>query len=260
MAVKRENSGIDVYHVYSRGTGRQLIFEDDCDRELFLELVNKARGRFHVEIYAYCLMSNHVHLLLHAPLERISAFMKYVCGTYAQRFNSKAGRMGHLFQERFKSEPIEGEEGLMRVVHYIHYNPKKAQIAEVDAYPWSSYGEYVREPRICSTMFVLDLFGGKDGFARIHGSEPPSTFLDVDAPRSRARTMSDDDALAYVQTVLHGTTANEVKTLPRERRDEAIRAIWGAGLSIRRIERLTGVGRGVIDRACKNGIRVKRDS
>ena len=242
MAIKRAISSINMYHVVSRGTGRQLIFEEDEDYEFFLSLLDRDRTRFHVEVYAYCLMGNHVHLLLHAPLERVSAFMKHLNGTYAQWFNGKAGRTGHLFQERFWSEAVNDEEYLLTVIHYIHHNPTRAMLGDASTYPWSSYREYLGEPRLCATMFVLDLVGGREGFESLHGDEMLTQCLDVDTPRRRSKRLSDEEALAYAETVLDGVSVDEVKSLPKERRDDAIRSLRAAGLTVRRIERLTGIG------------------
>lgn len=240
----------NIYHVISRGTGRQIIFEDDDDREMFLRLLEKSTADYSVQVLAWCLMGNHFHLLLRAPLGDISACMKALCGRYAQLFNAVHGRVGHLFQERFKSEPVEDEPYLAVVVSYIHFNPEKAGLCRFDRYPWSSYAEYLgggRARGICATEFVLDYFGGVEEFERFHAVHAvEAQCMDVDLPRLATRSMRDEDAILLATEVLGGARLADVKALPRDARNDALGKLLKAGLSIRQIERLTGIGRGVI--------------
>lgn len=259
MRTARKQSESETYHVISRGTGRQLIFEDDDDREAFLGLLGRHAEGQSIGILAWCLMGNHFHLLLRAPMERISLCMKSVCGLYAQRFNRKHGRTGHLFQERFKSEPIGDEAYLAVVVSYIHYNPEKAGIADYRSYPWSSYGEYVGRGgahSICEKEAVLGCLGGIDGFVKFHEARAADAqAMDVDSLRSATRSMSDEGAIALAREVLGGRRLADLKALSRPERDESLGRLLAAGLSIRQIERLTGIGRGVIQSLSRRGTR-----
>ena len=250
MRVPRTQSTADIYHVIARGTGRQIIFEDDDDRQRFLMYLSSAIREAGAELLAWCLMENHVHLLIHAPLPDLSAIMKRVCGAYALRFNAKTGRVGHMFQDRFKSEAVSDDAYLMTVVRYIHENPAKAGVAAVDAYLWSSYREYVGSPVLCSTDFVLGVFGGVDNFAAFHLCEHANdACMDVEGVRSATRAMPEARALEAASDVLGGCSIGDVKALPRASRDAALCALKDAGLSVRQIERLTGIGRGVIAKA-----------
>lgn len=250
MRTPRKQCESEMYHVICRGVGKQLIFEDDQDRERFLDYLRQSAQFVSVEVIAWCLMGNHVHLLLHAPLEAISRYMKRVCGGYAQQFNLRHARSGHLFQERFKSEPIEDESYLLTVVKYIHYNPEKAGIAKHDEYPWSSYAEYVacnQLNAICSTDFVGNLLDGTDGFIAFHETYfDEVSCMDIDDSRSLTRAMPDDIALEVTRKVLNGRNLGEVKSLEREERNQVLSCLLAHGLSIRQIERLTGVGRGIV--------------
>lgn len=109
MRAQRAVSEAEIYHVISRGTGRQLIFECDGDRERYLALLGRAARQRQAVLYAWCLMGNHVHVLVRAPLERLSAMMRELNSSYAIWFNAKSGRVGHLFQGRFKSEPVDSD-------------------------------------------------------------------------------------------------------------------------------------------------------
>ncbi len=250
MRTERKLSKADIYHVVARGTGRQLIFEDDADRERFLGLLAKAMADEGVELYAWCLMGNHVHLLFHAPMSGVSACMKKACGSYARYFNDKSGRIGHLFQERFRSEPINDDQYLLTVLRYIHANPEKAGIAKLDSYAWSSYGEYVGRPRISSTNMVLEMFGSVESFAAFHQADSNAVgCLDVDPVRMATKAMPDGEALKLAADVLGGRPIDSVKSLARRERDEDLVKLKLVGLTIRQIERLTGIGRNTIARA-----------
>ena len=253
MRTPREHSQYDIYHVVSRGVGRQLIFEDDDDRDTFLELLKKAINTNGVEVYAWCLMDNHIHLLLHAELEHVSQCMKQLCGAYAQYFNHKAGRVGHLFQERFKSEPVNDEAYLLTVTRYIHDNPSKAQVSTMEDYRWSSYREYVTQPKLCSTAFVLGVFGGLEAFIEFHADESRSArCLDVSFGRNKTRAMPDSTAIDIAKAVLGMELLENLKALPLEERNEGIRRLRMEGLTVRQIERLTGIGRNIVQRVSLN--------
>lgn len=248
----RKQGESSVYHVVQRGVGQQIIFEDDWDRLFYLELLvrfdESACGG--PSVLAWCLMSNHVHLLVRMPIEDLSRFMKRVGVAYARHFNDRHSRTGALFQGRFASEPVDTDEYLMTVVRYIHANPLGAGCATMADWRWSSYGEYVadREAVVASTAFVLDVFGGRRAFEEFHlagheGGDP----IDVDIDGGRPR--NDEDALDVARGVLGGVGIHELKGMEKAERDEWVVALRGAGLSVRQIARLSGLGVNIVARA-----------
>lgn len=122
----RKNSVSGVYHIILRGANKQEIFHDDDDRIKFLDTLRKYSQRFGVKIYAWCLMSNHVHLLLREGDESISITMKRIGVSFALYYNYKYMTTGHLFQDRFKSENVESTNYLLTVTRYIHQKPHKS--------------------------------------------------------------------------------------------------------------------------------------
>jgi putative transposase len=129
---------VGIYHVTSRGVDRCLIVRDEHDWQALHELVLAAQGRFGLSYDAYCLMSSHVHLLVRAPLPGVSKGMHWLNGVYAQRFNRRWGRVGHLFQERFASWVMRDERHWHTTCRYIFANPVKAGLCEfADDWPWS---------------------------------------------------------------------------------------------------------------------------
>ena len=128
QARKKSNSG--VYHIMLRGINRQLIFEDDEDMQRFIETLKRYKDECGYSLYAFCLMGNHIHLLLKEGEEPISTILKRIAGSYVYWYNWKYGRSGHLFQDRFKSEPVEDDAYFLTVLRYIHQNPVKARICK----------------------------------------------------------------------------------------------------------------------------------
>ncbi len=142
QARKRSSTGI--YHVILRGINRQNIFEDDEDRLKLMETIAYYKGISNYELYGYCLMNNHVHLLIKETDESLSGVVKRFSSSYVYWYNKKYDRCGHLFQERFKSETVESDAYFLTVLRYIHQNPVKARMTkEPKAYLWSSYNEYI---------------------------------------------------------------------------------------------------------------------
>ena len=124
QARRKSESGI--YHILLRGINRQQIFEDIEDFEKFLEVLKDCKAISDYKLFAYCLMSNHVHLLIKEEKEPIEQIMKRIATRFVYWYNIKYQRVGHLFQDRFKSEPVENDAYFMTVIRYIHQNPLKA--------------------------------------------------------------------------------------------------------------------------------------
>lgn len=151
------------YHVTSRGNEQKDVFKNQRDREKFLEYLASATERYGAVIHAYCLLSNHYHLLLETPAGNLSQIMRHINGAYTTYFNVKRKRFGHLFQGRFKAILIEADEYATGLSRYIHLNPVRAGMAErPEDYRWSSYRSYIGQtaaPEWLKTGMVLDYFG-----------------------------------------------------------------------------------------------------
>lgn len=129
-----------VYHVTSRGDRREPIAKDDTDRVAFLNIVGQALERFDAQAWAYCLMGNHYHLVLHTREANLSRLMRQINGVYTQSFNRRHSLTGHLFQGRFKAILVDSDSYLLEVCRYVDLNPVRARMVKrPDAYRWSSY-------------------------------------------------------------------------------------------------------------------------
>jgi REP element-mobilizing transposase RayT len=157
---RRKLSSSQIYHIMLRGNSGRDIFIDDEDRHRFINILTNKKKDNEFVIYAYCLMDNHIHLLLKENKDNISHIMKRIGTAYAVYFNKKYQQNGHLFQDRFKSEVIEGELYLLAVIRYIHNNPFKARLVKLpEDYKWSSYSEYLKNrTKMVIVEDILKLF------------------------------------------------------------------------------------------------------
>ncbi|MDF2547695.1 MAG: hypothetical protein K0R93_2593 [Anaerosolibacter sp.] len=157
----RERGEFSTYHIIQRGNDRKEIFLSDHDKNRFIETLIKMKNKYNFIIYAYCLMDNHVHLLINDNGNDISKIMKSINVSYVLYFNRKYKRCGHFFQNRFRSELITDDTHLLEVSKYIHNNPVKASIVQrPEVYRWSSYRDYIRNMAsgFIDISKVLDVF------------------------------------------------------------------------------------------------------
>jgi len=135
----------DLHHVFARGSARQPIFGDDLDRRRYLALLARSTRRVGWSCLSYCLMSNHLHLLIETPVPNLSRGMHLLHGGYAQAFNRRYRTSGHLFQGRFRAVPVTTDDQLLTVVQYIARNPQEAGLCtDPEDWPWSSHASILR--------------------------------------------------------------------------------------------------------------------
>lgn len=249
----REECESQIYHVVQRGVGQQILFEDDADRRFFLTLLQKHLcGDTTSSLLAWCLMSNHTHLLIHKKLSDLSNAMKLIGLSYARYFNDRYDRSGHLFQDRFVSEAIKDDEQLLTTIRYIHNNPVKAKMAKATTYAWSSYQECINKNDECliDRNFVIGLFGSTDSFIKFHQIDSTDKHhLDIRSSQHNTHRFTESEALEVAENILGMGRINSLKAEPKPIRDTEIRNLRAAGLSARQIMRITGISLGVISRA-----------
>ncbi|MBT9153211.1 MAG: hypothetical protein DDT35_01440 [Firmicutes bacterium] len=244
----RAESG--VYHVMVRGINKQKIFLHAHDKARYLDALWRAKEGSKCSIYAYCLMSNHVHLLLSEGDETIGEVMKRIGSSYALGFNQKYERIGHLFQDRFMSEPVETDDYMLAALRYIHQNPVKAgMVTACDEYMWSSYIAYTLNKEcpvgLTDVDLVLGLVGGVKEFRDFHQAEGMYRFEYDDGVRA-----SDAAVLVLLDSLLAGVSPSALQTMDEDNRDRTIRGLKNlTGASERQIARLCGLPRHVVHRA-----------
>lgn len=232
------------YHIIGRGIGKQILFEEDADYLFFLGTIDKYMKEESFQVIAYCLMENHFHLLMkvESGMDRI---MKKILTRYAFYYNTKYDRSGHLFQDRYKSVPVDDEIYLLSAVRYIHNNPVKAGICPVDQYRWSSWTSYTGTKGIADTDLVLGLTGGAEAFRDFSMLEDDTEHLEF----HEKRRLNDQKAQEIIRNKLHLASGTQIQGMDRENRNAVLQKLKKEGLSVRQIERLTGINRGIITRA-----------
>jgi len=246
-----------IYHVMLRGANRQEIFHDEIDCMRFLEIIEKYKKTSGMKVYAWCLMNNHVHLLLEEGIEDLSITMKRIEVSYVWYYNLKYNTTGHLFQDRFRSENVETNVNLFRVIRYIHQNPVKAGIVErSDEWRWSSclgyYGKNYHHGNLSDVDFILkklstDITNAKQLFKEFNDRKNNDQYLEDTVGEKR---LSDDEARLEIKELLGSIEIAQVKSLPREKRNEVLRKVRCTnGLSLRQAARILGVSHNLIFKA-----------
>jgi REP element-mobilizing transposase RayT len=144
-----------VYHVIARGNNREYIFEDNYDKEIFMDGIRKYQERLGFKVYAYVIMGNHFHLLIETSEgKNISKIMQGILLSYSCRYRKKYGRVGHVWQGRFKSKAVVNEHQMLENIKYIHENPLRAKMVNaIDEYRWSS-AKFYNEPKSLSEDLI----------------------------------------------------------------------------------------------------------
>lgn len=246
----REKSSSGIYHVMLRGINRQNLFENNADRQRFIDTIGYYKTISGYNLYGYCLMSNHVHLLVREADESISMAIKRISSSFVYWYNQKYNRCGHLFQERYKSEAVESEGYFLTVLRYIHQNPVRAGIVkEMEQYPWSSYLEYLGKVNITDVDFALDIFSANrdkaiELFKKHSNEESEEQCLEI---RENLR-IPDEEIISYMKK-LGIQTISQLQRLEKKKRNEVIKELKKIeGISIRQMARITGISKSVISR------------
>lgn len=159
-----------LYHVTSRGNGGADIYLDDADRRNFLRVVGEVCARFHWRIHAWCLMTNHYHLVIETPDANLARGMRQLNGVYTQAFNRDHRRAGHVFQGRYKAILVERDAYLLELCRYVALNPVRARMTRKPGrWPWSSYRATAGETEAedwHETDWLLSQFGRSKARAR----------------------------------------------------------------------------------------------
>lgn len=237
------NSGI--YHIMVRGVNKEIIFKDDKDRELFIRLLYYYKNKLNCRIHAYCLMNNHVHILFEDKEFLISDFMRNITSIYAGEFNKKHQRVGHLFQDRFKSIYVYNDDYMLRLIRYIHRNPEKAEICKTEDYRWSSYKEYIYKPKIIEREKVLLKFDSNKKIAIKKFKEFVADKNQEELDRIYAADkLKDEDAKILISDITKIKDITLIKKYSNKIRKEIINRILDIDvLSKNQVARVLGIGK-----------------
>lgn len=245
-ARKKSESGI--YHVMIRGINKQTIFEDEEDYEKFEQVLKDCKEISGYSLLSYCLMGNHVHLLIKEEKEALEQIFKRIGARYVYWYNNKYQRSGHLFQDRYKSEPVDDDKYFLAVLRYIHQNPIKAGLCRDAAlYKWSSYNDYMRNSGITDIELGLSLLSDEKKeavllFDKYMREDEKTICLDLEANHR----ITDKEALEIIQKLCGAISTADFQKLTQDKRDNSLALLKEKGLSIRQISRLTGISFSIV--------------
>ena len=253
--IARRKSTTKVYHTILRGNDRQDIFFDEQDYKKFLKEIIKTKEKYKYELYAYCLMTNHVHLVIFDKDNMISKIMQSLAVSYSSYFSKKYEKTGHLFQNRFMSKEVESSEYLINLCKYIHQNPQKAQICNVQNYKWSSYKEYIGNKKIVDTDFLLSFFGSDKSDAvnnfvkyTTNSEEGINDYVEFEF----VKKMTDEQAKEKIEEILGIEEVRNIRLYNYEIRNRKIRRLKIIkGISKSQISRILGINRKIVERVLK---------
>lgn len=253
----RQKSSTRVYHVILRGNAKQDIFLDKQDYCKFYKEICNTKEKYSYELYAYCLMTNHVHFILYDEKENFSKALQSLTVSYSSYWNKKYERVGHLFQNRFLSKNVETAEYLKNLCRYIHQNPNKSKIAKMEEYPWSSYQEYVKKAKIIDKKQILLLFNNCEqeaiqNFIQFHKTNIDQDNWDDFMEYEIVKKLDDEQAMLYLKELLELENLQELGNYSVKKRKAYLRKIkCKQGISNAQIARLTGLSAKIIERAMK---------
>lgn len=235
----RRTAGSGIYHVMLRGVNRDPIFLDDEDRTYFLRTLGTVRDASGCRVLAYCLMDNHVHLVLRTGAEPLGAIVKRLGVRYVRWFNGRYDRVGHLFQDRFKSVPVETDPHFVSLLRYVWNNPVKAGlVVRPDEYRWSSRRCFGGPSHLIDAD-ELDALLASDPLADDVGEELP-LWDGPRSPGSRPR-YSDEQAAALLEQACGAVSPDEFLRLAERTQRMAIRELRVRSVSFNQLAAITGI-------------------
>ena len=252
----RESSPSGIYHIMARGINKMDIFINDEDRLKYCDILEKVKEKYTFALYSYCLMDNHAHLLVQERDSSVSEVMKSIGIRYSMYFNRKSGRIGNLFQERFRSEPITSEEYLLTCARYIHNNPVKAGIvSRPENYQWSSYRHYLEPmgtPILDCSLLLVHFGGDRDSLKTFTCDSNEDCFMEY------STGTGDDEAdegqgIQVVKSLLsinYGLNLEDIHDLNRAERNTILQMLKEkSNLSSRRLAVILNLGKDIVYRA-----------
>ncbi len=251
----RTMSSTGIYHIILRSVNQHLIFEEDSDYQKFLYILSDSKMKYDIKIYAYCLMDNHIHLLLNSPADKLSVFFQSLETKFVRWYNNKYLRTGHLFQDRFHSTSIENERAFLAAIIYIHNNPVKANMCRYPSeYHWSSYNTYYgKKNSLIDTGLAAKIAGNRDSLLRFfsRASTHSNDELFANDHRKQKLFLTDEKALEVFISTAKLSSTSEVNSLNKVQRNRLVRELRSIGLTVKQIARLMDISVTTVKRLSK---------
>lgn len=242
MESKYNNNKAGYYHVISRGINKQIIFEDDNDYSRYLNFLTKYVVIYNVNVLSYCLMNNHVHILVYGDIQEISRFMKCVNQCYVNSYNLRYERIGSLIQNSLKKILIADTRYLSNVFFYILKNPARANISSGDNYLWNSYKEYFHDSCIIDNIMAKEIYGDVQNLEHIIKADNNINVIWKHNPEKDA-VLRD-----LIYNKYNITNMKQIMYVSINIRNEIIKILKENGMSGKKICSITGLSRGIVQK------------
>lgn len=246
-----------------RGINKQDIFFDEKDYLKFQNIIKKTKEIFFYQLYSYVIMPNHIHLEIKDETDKISQIIHSMATSYANYFNKKYQRVGHVFESRFESKNVENSYYLLNLVRYIHQNPIKAGICKIDKYKWSSYIEYFKSEDVKLNESIVD----KDDVFAIFSTAKKTDnkgFLEFNQKTLKFQdsvelleyemrnNLTDEEIIYFIKEKIGIDNIQEIQKYDKKHRDEIIGEIKDIkGASQKQIARVLGISLNVVRKVRK---------
>lgn len=246
-----------IYHCILRGINKQDIFFDNQDYFKFLKILKKSKQLFQFKLYSYILMPNHIHLEFKDEKNLLSETMHNIAISYAKYFNLKYKRIGHVFENRYKSKIVGSDDYILNLLRYIHQNPQKALICATEEYKWSSYKEYIHIANIVDTEEILNMFD-EDKYQSIqkfiefnkkeYKMNTSSELLEYEMKTS----LTDNELIEFIKKELNIENIQDIQKYSKLNRDKLLNEIKSIeGWTHKQLSRVLGINIRILQRAIK---------
>lgn len=245
----RRKSCLCIHHVILRGNNQQIIFEDKYDYQQFINILKHYKESCEFKLYAYCLMDNHVHLLIEHTTVELDVIMKKIEVKFVRWYNQKYQRIGNLFQDRYKSEPVNNFAYFRTVFRYIHQNPLHAGLeVALGTYPWTSYYDYLyMDSSFMDIDKALDMFADHETCMKYLQTDAKETCLE----HYSSVRLPDAEALRIIRENTTCNSPSDFQHLDILTRNRYLEQLIHSGISVRQLSRLTGISRTSINAAIR---------
>ena len=237
-----------------RGNDKQDIFYDDQDRYVFLDRMQITQDKFKYDIFSYCLMNNHIHMVIKVKDDLLSKSMHNLGIRYSMYFNKKMDRRGHLFENRYLSKKVENLDYFLNVCKYVHRNPENAKIEKTEKYKWSSYQDYIKNTRkIINSKILLHYFNDDLNEFIKYTLEDNKNNLDKYAEYEIINKISENELIDIIKTKFDVQNASDVSLVNKYEREKIIKKLaYIDGTNINQLARITKISRYEIKKIWKN--------
>lgn len=243
-----------MYHVILRGINKQDIFLDNQDKYKFIKELIKSKEKYEYKIFTYCLMPNHVHIELQEGDTELSKIIQTLGISYSSYFNKKYDRVGHLFQDRYFSRPIETDQYLLKLHRYIHQNPQKAGISKIENYRWSSYRMYMygEEDNVTDTELIKSYFNTLEELEKFNHENINYNYDDVLEFEIKNK-FTDDEVIEILKEQIKSENIQDIQKYNTKHIEEILSKLKSVnGISCAQISRVIGINKKIIERIFKN--------